>query len=132
MNVKGFNVSEKAFDPNVTYSSRDISRLLGVTEETVRRWARSGELNCDYTSRKDGYSITGGEIIRFLTNHPRYLTKGVESSDTVSYGSFAIKRLMEEIDISEKRISKLEDEIEKEKQSVARHKGLLHGFLSGK
>lgn len=138
MNVKGFDLGEmeKAFDADFTYSSRDISRLLGVTEETVRRWARNGELDCTYSSRKDGYSIKGSEIVKFLTNHPRYLVKGAESvegvdSGTVSYGSFAIKRLLEEIDISEKRITKLEGEIEKEKRSVEKNRSLLRGFLAG-
>lgn len=141
MNVKGFDLGgmEKAFDSDFTYSSRDISRLLGVTEETVRRWARNGELDCTYSSRKDGYSIKGSEIVKFLTDHPRYLVKGAESVEdvdgvdggTVSYGSFAIKRLLEEIDISEKRITKLEGEIEKEKRSVEKNRSLLRGFLAG-
>lgn len=115
-----------------TYSSRDLSRILGVSEETVRRWARNGEIGCSQSSRKEGYSFTGDEIVEFMTSHPRYISKAINADGKVSYSGFLVKRLMEEIDISKGRVKKLRKELEREELSIAKNEKLLRDFLSGK
>lgn len=55
-----------------TYNVDDISELLCVNKETVRRWLRSGELSGIKKSKKQGYIITETSLDKFLNTHPKY------------------------------------------------------------
>lgn len=55
-----------------TYDVDDISELLCVNKETVRRWLRSGELGGIKKSKKQGYVITETSLDEFLKTHPKY------------------------------------------------------------
>lgn len=54
------------------YNVDDISELLCVNKETVRRWLRSGELSGIKKSKKQGYIITEAYLEEFLDVHPKY------------------------------------------------------------
>ena len=41
----------------MNYTIKDISNLINVSEEQVRRWRRSGQLKSLKHSRKKGYVI---------------------------------------------------------------------------
>jgi excisionase family DNA binding protein len=44
----------------------EIADYLDVTEETVRRWLRSGRIEGTLLSRKAGYRIREGEVERLV------------------------------------------------------------------
>ena len=56
----------------ITYNVKEISELLGTSQETVRRWIRSGKLKAEQDSRKDGNSISELELQKFLKKTPKY------------------------------------------------------------
>lgn len=41
-----------------TYTVKEISDMLKIDPETVRRWIRSGKLQAEQSSRKDGNVVT--------------------------------------------------------------------------
>ena len=56
-----------------TYTVNQISKMLGTSQETVRRWIRSGELKADRgASKKEGNVIKEDDFREFLRNHPKY------------------------------------------------------------
>lgn len=57
-----------------TYSVKEISGMLGTSQETVRRWIRSGKLNASQDSRKGGNSVTEADLQKFLKKSPKYST----------------------------------------------------------
>lgn len=58
-----------------TYTVANISTMLGVTEETVRRWLRSGELHGTINSKKQGYIVEDSDLKEFVHNKTKYLKK---------------------------------------------------------
>lgn len=46
---------------------KTTAKALGVSEETVRRWLRSGEISGLILNDRSGYRIRYGEIQRFLS-----------------------------------------------------------------
>lgn len=65
---------ECAFVDDV-YTVKDISKMLKVCEETVRRWIRSGELKSRMHSRKCGNCVYYGDLSSFCLNNPKYLDR---------------------------------------------------------
>ena len=58
------------------YTIYDISAMLGVCKETVRRWIRSGQLPASViTSRKDGYVISEQALFKFAKYKTKYLRR---------------------------------------------------------
>lgn len=57
-----------------TYSVKEIAEMLGTSQETVRRWIRSGKLNASQDSRKGGNSVTEADLQKFLKKSPKYST----------------------------------------------------------
>lgn len=45
-----------------TYSVKEVAVIKGVTEETVRRWARTGKLIGTCSSKKAGWRFTERDI----------------------------------------------------------------------
>ena len=54
------------------YNVRQISELLNVDTETVRRWIRTNKLKGTKTSKKTGFVVPEAELKRFLNNIPKY------------------------------------------------------------
>ena len=52
-----------------TYNVAEISEMLSVDPETVRRWIRSGKLEAELTSRKEGNLVTEENLHKFLENN---------------------------------------------------------------
>lgn len=50
----------------------EISSLLEVNEETVRRWIRKGKLESDKNSNKEGNYICYNAFMDFLDENPKY------------------------------------------------------------
>lgn len=49
------------------YTVADIVAMLGVHEQTVRRWLKSGELTGSLLGRKGGYRIHGADLHVFIS-----------------------------------------------------------------
>ena len=58
-----------------TYKVDDISKILDVNEETVRRWIRADKLHATKKSKRQGYIVEGSDFEEFLNNHPKYRKK---------------------------------------------------------
>lgn len=54
------------------YDVDDISKMLMVNKETVRRWLRTGKLRGVKKSKKQGYIVTDTMLNEFLKKHPKY------------------------------------------------------------
>lgn len=52
----------------------NVANILNVSEETIRRWIRSGDLKASINSRKSGYFIDPENFETFCMNHkyPKY------------------------------------------------------------
>ena len=55
-----------------TYTVKEISDMLKIDPETVRRWIRSGKLQAEQSSRKDGNVVTDQMFQAFLSQSPKY------------------------------------------------------------
>ncbi len=56
--------SKVNIDPKRLYSAREVAPLLEVTEQTIQRYFRSGELQGRQVGPKKKWHTTGAEIIR--------------------------------------------------------------------
>lgn len=54
------------------YNVKQISELLNVDSETVRRWIRSDRLKGTKNSKKTGFVVSDSELKRFLSGIPKY------------------------------------------------------------
>ena len=55
-----------------TYTVKEVSTMLDVNEETVRRWIRSGKLYSDIDNKKQGFVITELDLYLFADEHEKY------------------------------------------------------------
>ena len=55
-----------------TYNVAEISKLLNVNKETVRRWIRSGQLKSTKKSKKDGNVVDELDLFEFVQTKPKY------------------------------------------------------------
>ena len=60
-----------------SYSVKEISDMLDISPETVRRWIRSGKLSAIQESRKEGNLVTETELKKFLKSAPKYASVAV-------------------------------------------------------
>lgn len=51
-----------------SYSVKEVAEQADVSEETVRRWIRSGRLEASQPSRKQGNSITEESLAKFASS----------------------------------------------------------------
>lgn len=58
-----------------SYSVKEVAEHAGVSEETVRRWIRSGRLEASQPSRKQGNSITEESLVKFASSSPANAAK---------------------------------------------------------
>lgn len=54
------------------YNVKQISELLNVDSETVRRWIRTNKLKGTKDSKKTGFVVSESELKRFLNGIPKY------------------------------------------------------------
>ena len=62
----------KGVDCMKMYNVKEISELLSVNEETVRRWIRSGELKASQSSKKQGNVVNEYDLLVFVSDKPKY------------------------------------------------------------
>ena len=55
-----------------TYTVKEVAKMMNTSEETVRRWIRSGKLKANMDSRKKGSVITDAMLREFTRNTPKY------------------------------------------------------------
>lgn len=89
----------------MNYTIKDISKLLNISEEQVRRWCRSGQLKSLKHSRKKGYVIEKCDFFAFLDDNPKYKKALDLGSD-----DNALKKILE-IRSLETRLDKMKEEI---------------------
>lgn len=54
------------------YSVKQISEILNINPETVRRWIRTGRLEAVQTSKKEGNIVSEESLKKFLRSTPKY------------------------------------------------------------
>lgn len=57
------------------YSVLEVSRMLDVHAETVRRWIREGKLHSLQGSGRHGYRVTDEHLRAFIAENPSFLTE---------------------------------------------------------
>lgn len=89
----------------MNYTIKDISKLLNVSEEQVRRWCRSGQLKSLKHSRKKKDMLQKSAIFfAFLDDNPKY-----KKALDLGSGDNALKIL--EMRSLETRLDKMKEEI---------------------
>lgn len=59
----------------MTYSVEEVSKILDVNAETVRRWIRSGRLKAEQRVKRGSFTISETELRRFC-NTSKYSMDG--------------------------------------------------------
>lgn len=57
---------------NRNYNVINVAKIMGVSNETVKRWLRSGKLKGHYKAKKLGYIITAEDLDEFIETNPKY------------------------------------------------------------
>lgn len=94
-----------------TYSVTEISTLLNVNEETVRRWIRTGRLKSTIKSYKIGHVISEFDLYEFVNMNRKYRRRLDLNKDTIDDPYVKnLERLLNDL-VSERDI--LNDRIDK-------------------
>lgn len=97
------------------YNVKEISELLSVNEETVRRWIRSGELKASQSSKKQGNIVNEYDLLIFVSDKPKYkkMIGGEENWDTTTNSLVdLLNQLINQRNLLDKCISKIESVLE--------------------
>lgn len=82
-----------------TYTVKEVAKMMNTSEETVRRWIRSGKLKANMDSRKKGSVITDAMLREFTRNTPKYAAAlanpigGIVTASTLLLGTFVAKNI---------------------------------------
>lgn len=82
-----------------TYTVKEVAKMMNTSEETVRRWIRSGKLKANMNSRKKGSVITDAMLREFVKNTPKYAAAlttpigGIVAASTLLLGTFVAKNV---------------------------------------
>ena len=79
------------------YCVQDISEMLGVNPETVRRWIRTGRLKAEKRCNKWGSLISDPSLNQFLSENPKYKIRSENR----------VESRIENVDINEERIREI-------------------------
>lgn len=97
-----------------TYNVRQISQMLQVSTETVRRWIRYGIIEGLLDNgKKGGYLVTEKELNRFLKNRPKYNKKIISDTSSNKYNTLSLNQRIFELD---DLIRKLQETLEELKE----------------
>lgn len=77
-----------------TYTVKEISEMLGTSEETVRRWIREDRLKATQESRKQGNVVTEEMLDAFLKESPKYAARMGSMFSLVGAGAVAVVAAM--------------------------------------
>lgn len=67
------------------YSVKEISDMLSVNPETVRRWIRNGRLKASLYSRSSGSVVTENSLNKFLDKNPKYRDRKNDMNSLISW-----------------------------------------------
>ena len=99
------------------YNTKEIAELLGVDNETVRRWIRSGELKAEQSSKKQGNIVYEKDLFDFIYDKPKY-KKMISSNIQPINNTFLLNDLLKDLiiqrDLLNDYITKVQSLIEKE------------------
>lgn len=102
------------------FTIEQISKLLNVSEEQVRRWIREGKLSGKLASKKQGYRVNESDLKDFMHKNPKYrvdiqydyddklVIRELESHLIGLYRT--ISRLQYEYDLIQRTIDRLKEE----------------------
>lgn len=82
-----------------TYTVKEVAKMMNTSEETVRRWIRSGKLKANMDSRKKGSVITDAMLREFTRNTPKYAAAlanpigEIVAASTLLLGTFVAKNI---------------------------------------
>lgn len=82
-----------------TYTVKEVAKMMNTSEETVRRWIRSGKLKANMDSRKKGSVITDAMLREFTRNTPKYAAAlanpigRIVAASTLLLGTFVAKNI---------------------------------------
>ena len=82
-----------------TYTVKEVAKMTNTSEETVRRWIRSGKLKANMDSRKKGSVITDAMLREFTRNTPKYAVAlanpigGIVAASTLLLGTFVARNI---------------------------------------
>lgn len=82
-----------------TYTVKEVAKMMNTSEETVRRWIRSGKLKANMDSRKKGSVITDVMLREFTRNTPKYAVAlanpigGIVAASTLLLGTFVARNI---------------------------------------
>lgn len=82
-----------------TYTVKEVAKMMNTSEETVRRWIRSGKLKANMDSRKKGSVITDAMLREFTRNTPKYAVAlanpigGIVAASTLLLGTFVARNI---------------------------------------
>ena len=65
-------------------TTEGLAKRLQVTEETVRRWYRSGKLKGKCVSKKKGIIFDERDVLRFIEDNPKYKNSYIANDNPVS------------------------------------------------
>lgn len=90
---------------------KDISSILNISEEQVRRWLRTGEIisTAPY-SKKQGWVVTEEEFEKFLLEHPKYYRRvyGVKEKTVKPSSDTIINEIKKSMCIIKKELNKIQ------------------------
>lgn len=127
-----------------TYTVKELSKLLHVNEETVRRWIRDNKLEAIQDSRKHGNVVTEEMLKKFLVATPKFgmllkelfpgykfpviaATSFVEG--IVAHNYLKGKKSYDKIKVSELK-GKIKSEVKKCKETIRRKEEAIRYFES--
>ena len=57
----------------VVFTISEVASIFSVSEETIRRWIKSGRLRASIDSKKEGYKVAEKDLKEFVeTQKPKY------------------------------------------------------------
>lgn len=101
------------------YTVKQLSIILNVSEEQIRRWIRGGKLNATLHSKKEGYVIERDDFNAFLdgagSKYKTILqTKQLSDSFAKTHKSIAIFTTLERLFKLRRQLASIQQEIDNE------------------
>lgn len=136
-----------------TYSVKEISEMLNMNPETVRRWIRKGKLDAAIESKKGGHIVYEAALQEFLRSSPKYAATAkssltgaavmssimvgglidseqlkkarISNNDIIKFLQGEIQKSLDAIKTKEITITQLHKQIEADKSQIANFQKLI-------
>ena len=94
-----------------TDNTKEISELLDVSEETVRRWIRSGKLKAEKSSKKQGNIVYEKDLFEFVSDKPKY-KRMIQAEVHQSNNPFSLNDLLNDLIIQRNQLDEYIDKLQ--------------------